>query len=71
LDDCFDTIRSSSVTHRDPLDHGGCGLDATSALWPAGTGDVQFSAIFDQINAGAEGKTINVVNPGVLAHART
>ena len=33
--------------------------------------DVQFSDIFDQINAGAEGKPINVVNPDVLAHARS
>jgi hypothetical protein len=33
--------------------------------------DVQFSDIFDRINAGAEGKPIKVVNPGVLAHARS
>ena len=33
--------------------------------------DVQFSDIFDQINAYADGRPINVVNPGVLAHARS
>jgi D-3-phosphoglycerate dehydrogenase / 2-oxoglutarate reductase len=33
--------------------------------------DVQFSDIFDQINAYADGKPINVVNPGVFAHARS
>ena len=32
--------------------------------------DVQFSDIFDQINAYADGTPINVVNPDVLAHAR-
>ena len=36
------------------------------APWPARSGDVQFSHIFDQINAGAESKSVNVVNPGVL-----
>jgi hypothetical protein len=41
------------------------------APWPARSGDVQFSHIFDQINAGAEGKPIKVVNPGALAHARS
>ncbi len=33
--------------------------------------DVQFSDIFDQINAYADGTPINVVNPDVLAHARS
>jgi len=33
--------------------------------------DVQFSDIFDQINAYADGRPINVVNPSVLAHARS
>jgi D-3-phosphoglycerate dehydrogenase / 2-oxoglutarate reductase len=33
--------------------------------------DVQFSDIFDQINAYAGGTPINVVNPDVLAHARS
>jgi len=33
--------------------------------------DVQFSDIFDQINAYADGAPINVVNPDVLAHARS
>lgn len=32
--------------------------------------DVQFTDIFDQINAYAAGTPINVVNPDVLAHAR-
>ena len=32
--------------------------------------DVQFTDIFDQINAYADGTPINVVNPDVLAHAR-
>jgi D-3-phosphoglycerate dehydrogenase len=32
---------------------------------------VQFSDIFDQINAYADGAPINVVNPVVLAHARS
>jgi phosphoglycerate dehydrogenase-like enzyme len=31
---------------------------------------VQFSDIFDQINAYAAGSPTNVVNPDVLAHAR-
>ena len=38
----------------------------TSEEW-----DVQFSDIFDQINAYADGTPINVVNPDVLAHARS
>ena len=38
----------------------------TSEEW-----DVQFSDIFDQINAYADGAPINVVNPDVLAHARS
>ncbi|MGO9854463.1 MAG: D-2-hydroxyacid dehydrogenase family protein [Acidimicrobiales bacterium] len=33
--------------------------------------DVQFSDIFDQITAYADGTPINVVNPDVLAHARS
>ena len=33
--------------------------------------DVQFSDIFDQVNAYAGGTPINVVNPDVLAHARS
>ncbi len=33
--------------------------------------DVQFSAIFDQVNAYADGAAINVVNPDVLAHPRS
>jgi len=33
--------------------------------------DVQFSDIFDQINAYADGTPANVVNPDVLAHARS
>jgi D-3-phosphoglycerate dehydrogenase len=33
--------------------------------------DVQFSDIFDQINAYADGAPSNVVNPDVLAHARS
>ena len=33
--------------------------------------DVQFSDIFDQITAYADGAPINVVNPDVLAHARS
>ncbi len=33
--------------------------------------EVQFSDIFDQINAYADGTPINVVNPDVLAHARS
>jgi D-3-phosphoglycerate dehydrogenase / 2-oxoglutarate reductase len=33
--------------------------------------DVQFSDIFDQINAYTNGTPINVVNPDVLAHARS
>jgi len=32
--------------------------------------EVQFSDIFDQINAYAEGTPMNVVNPDVLSHAR-
>jgi D-3-phosphoglycerate dehydrogenase len=32
--------------------------------------EVQFSDIFDQVNAYADGAAINVVNPDVLAHAR-
>ena len=32
--------------------------------------DLQFSDIFDQINAYAAGAPINVVNPDALAHAR-
>jgi D-3-phosphoglycerate dehydrogenase / 2-oxoglutarate reductase len=32
--------------------------------------DLQFSDVFDQINAFAAGTPINVVNPGVLAHRR-
>ena len=32
--------------------------------------DVQFSDVFDQINAYAAGAPINVVNPAVLSHAR-
>ena len=32
--------------------------------------DLQFSDVFDQINAYAAGAPINVVNPEVLAHAR-
>ena len=32
--------------------------------------DLQFSDIFDQVNAYAAGTPINVVNPDVLAHAR-
>jgi D-3-phosphoglycerate dehydrogenase len=32
--------------------------------------DLQFSDIFDQINAYAAGRPINVVNPDVLSHAR-
>jgi D-3-phosphoglycerate dehydrogenase len=32
--------------------------------------DVQFSDIFDQVNAYAAGAPINVVNPDVLPHAR-
>jgi D-3-phosphoglycerate dehydrogenase / 2-oxoglutarate reductase len=31
---------------------------------------VQFSDVFDQINAYAAGSPINVVNPEVLEHAR-
>ena len=38
----------------------------TSEEW-----DVQFSDIFDQINAYAEGTPINVVNPDAVAHARS
>jgi D-3-phosphoglycerate dehydrogenase len=38
----------------------------TSEEW-----DVQFSDIFDQINAYADGTPSNVVNPDVLAHARS
>jgi D-3-phosphoglycerate dehydrogenase len=38
----------------------------TSEEW-----DVQFSDIFDQINAYADGTPIKVVNPDVLAHARS
>jgi D-3-phosphoglycerate dehydrogenase len=33
--------------------------------------DVQFSDIFDQINAYAAGTPVNVVNPDVLPHARS
>jgi D-3-phosphoglycerate dehydrogenase len=33
--------------------------------------DVQFSGIFDQVNAYAAGSSINVVNPDVLGHARS
>jgi len=33
--------------------------------------DVQFCDIFDQVNAYAAGSPINVVNPDVLAHARS
>ena len=33
--------------------------------------DVQFSDIFDQVTAYADGTPINVVNPDVLAHARS
>jgi len=33
--------------------------------------DVQFSDIFDQINAYADGTPLNVVNPDVLAHVRS
>ena len=33
--------------------------------------EVQFSDIFDQVNAYADGAAINVVNPDVLAHARS
>jgi len=33
--------------------------------------DIQFSDIFDQINAYADGTPTNVVNPDVLAHARS
>jgi D-3-phosphoglycerate dehydrogenase len=33
--------------------------------------DVQFSAIFDQVNAYADGAASNVVNPDVLAHPRS
>ena len=32
--------------------------------------DLQFSDVFDQINAFAAGTPTNVVNPDVLAHAR-
>jgi len=32
--------------------------------------EIQFSEIFDQINAYASGKPINVVNPEVLGNAR-
>jgi D-3-phosphoglycerate dehydrogenase len=32
--------------------------------------EIQFSDIFDQITAYAAGKPINVINPGVLTHAR-
>jgi D-3-phosphoglycerate dehydrogenase len=33
--------------------------------------EVQFSDIFDQVNAYAGGAPINVVNPDVLGHARS
>ena len=33
--------------------------------------EVQFADVFDQINAYAAGSPTNVVNPHVLAHART
>ncbi len=33
--------------------------------------DVQFSDIFDQVNAYADGTPTNVVNPEVLGHARS
>ena len=36
-----------------------------------GEWDVQFSDIFDQINACADGAPTNMVNPDVLAHARS
>jgi D-3-phosphoglycerate dehydrogenase / 2-oxoglutarate reductase len=36
----------------------------TSEEW-----ELQFSDIFDQVNAYADGAPINVVNPDVLAHA--
>ncbi len=38
----------------------------TSEEW-----ELQFSDIFDQVNAYADGAPINVVNPDVLAHARS
>ena len=46
----------------------GLGAEARAGVLRRGAA---FSDIFDQINAYADGRPINVVNPGVLAHARS